>query len=76
MAVICILWILIIEVDEQMQTLAVSIGYLIYDLGCCQFEKEVKLDNAIHHIVSIVGLVAGLSYKRVFYFSNVYEYFC
>ncbi|KAL8532247.1 hypothetical protein ACS0TY_008740 [Phlomoides rotata] len=49
---------------HQMQTLAMTIGYLIYDLGCCQFDKEVKLDNAIHHVVSIVGLIAGLSYKR------------
>lgn len=48
-----------------METLAVSVGYLIYDLVCCQFEKHVKLDNTVHHLVSITGLVAGLSYQRV-----------
>lgn len=48
-----------------METLAVSVGYLIYDLVCCQFEKQVKLDNTVHHLVSIIGLVAGLAYQRV-----------
>lgn len=49
---------------KQMETLAVSVGYLIYDLVCCQFEKQVKLDNTVHHLVSIIGLVAGLAYQR------------
>lgn len=47
----------------QMQTLAVTIGYLIYDLICCVFDNHVNLDNSIHHLVSIVGLGAGLSYQ-------------
>ncbi|XP_022862458.1 transmembrane protein 136-like [Olea europaea var. sylvestris] len=47
-----------------MQTLAVTVAYLIYDLVCCLFDKRVKLDNTIHHLVSIVGLVAGLAYQR------------
>ncbi|KAK3019812.1 hypothetical protein RJ639_004805 [Escallonia herrerae] len=47
----------------QMQALAVSLAYLIYDLICCLFDKHIKLDNSIHHLVSIVGIGAGLSYK-------------
>ncbi|KAK2971483.1 hypothetical protein RJ640_020889 [Escallonia rubra] len=47
----------------QMQALAVSLAYLIYDLVSCLFDKHVKLDNSIHHLVSIVGIGAGLSYK-------------
>lgn len=49
----------------QMRTLAVSVAYLIYDLVCSQFNKDIKIDNAIHHLVSIVGLCAGLAYQRV-----------
>lgn len=49
---------------QQMQTLAVSISYLIYDLVCCQFDKSVKIDTTIHHLVSITGLGAGLAYQR------------
>lgn len=49
---------------KQMETLAVSVGYLIYDLVCGIFEKQFKIDNAIHHLVSIIGLGAGLSYQR------------
>ncbi|KAI9200807.1 hypothetical protein LWI28_013422 [Acer negundo] len=49
----------------QMQTMAVSLAYLIYDLVCCLFDdKRVNLDNTIHHLVSIVGLVAGLAYQK------------
>ncbi|KAL2468316.1 Translocation associated membrane protein [Forsythia ovata] len=49
---------------HQMKTLGVTVAYLIYDLVCCLFDKRVKLDNIIHHLVSIVGLVAGLSCQR------------
>ncbi|KAL3840284.1 hypothetical protein ACJIZ3_024875 [Penstemon smallii] len=51
---------------KQMETLAVSVAYLLYDLICCLFDKKqvIKLDNTIHHLVSIVGLVAGLAYQR------------
>ncbi|KAH6765095.1 TRAM protein [Perilla frutescens var. frutescens] len=49
---------------NQMQALAVSVGYLIYDLVCCLFDKQVKLDNTVHHLVSIIGIVAGLAYQR------------
>ncbi|CAM8935917.1 unnamed protein product [Rhodiola kirilowii] len=48
----------------QMQSLAITVGYLIYDLICCLFDKRVNIDNAVHHIVSIVGLGAGLYYQR------------
>ncbi|KAM7514113.1 hypothetical protein LguiA_003696 [Lonicera macranthoides] len=47
----------------QMKTIGVSLSYMIYDLACCLFDKHVKLDNSIHHLVSIVGLAAGLSYQ-------------
>ncbi|KAK4429302.1 hypothetical protein Salat_1230500 [Sesamum alatum] len=50
---------------KQMQALAVTLGYLIYDLVCCLFDKQVlMLDNSIHHLVSIVGIGAGLAYQR------------
>ncbi|KAJ6681125.1 hypothetical protein OIU74_019577 [Salix koriyanagi] len=49
---------------SQMQTLAVSLSYLIYDLICCQFDKRVTIDNTIHHLVSIVGIGAGLAYGK------------
>ncbi|GAA0146149.1 hypothetical protein Leryth_024428 [Lithospermum erythrorhizon] len=51
---------------SQMKILAVSGAYLMYDLGCCLLDKQhgLKLDNAVHHIVSIVGVCAGLSYKK------------
>ncbi|XP_061356317.1 uncharacterized protein LOC133300749 isoform X1 [Gastrolobium bilobum] len=50
--------------SEQMQVLAVSLSYLIYDLVCCFFGERVNLDNIIHHFVSIVGLGAGLCYQK------------
>uniref|UniRef100_A0A2P2KAP1 TLC domain-containing protein n=1 Tax=Rhizophora mucronata TaxID=61149 RepID=A0A2P2KAP1_RHIMU len=49
---------------SQMKTLAVTVSYLIYDLACCFCDQQVDLDNAIHHLVSIVGLGAGLAYER------------
>ncbi|XP_038716501.1 TLC domain-containing protein 5-like isoform X1 [Tripterygium wilfordii] len=49
---------------EQMKAIAVSLSYLIYDLICSLFDKQAGLDNTIHHLVSIVGSVAGLTYKR------------
>ncbi|KAL9395005.1 hypothetical protein Peur_014290 [Populus x canadensis] len=49
---------------SQMQALAVSLSYLIYDLICCQFDKRVTIDNTIHHLVSIVGIGVGLAYGK------------
>jgi len=49
---------------KQMQALAVSQAYLIYDLICCLFDKHVKIDNMVHHLVGIVGIAAGLAYQR------------
>nr|XP_029123885.1 transmembrane protein 136 isoform X2 [Elaeis guineensis] len=46
-----------------MKTLAVSLSYLIYDLICCLFDNHVNLDNSVHHLVSIVGIGAGLAYQ-------------
>ncbi|CAN4122895.1 unnamed protein product [Withania somnifera] len=47
-----------------MKALAVTVAYLIYDFVCCLFDKQVKIDNLIHHWVSAVGLGAGLAYER------------
>ncbi|XP_057722640.1 uncharacterized protein LOC130936565 isoform X2 [Arachis stenosperma] len=47
-----------------MQVLAVSVSYLIYDLVCCLFGERVSMDNTIHHLVSILGLGAGLCYQK------------
>ncbi|XWS21023.1 hypothetical protein CRYUN_Cryun30bG0019400 [Craigia yunnanensis] len=49
---------------KQMQTLAVTVAYLIYDLICCLFDERFSLDNTVHHLVSIVGLGAGLVYQK------------
>ncbi|OMO75224.1 hypothetical protein COLO4_26242 [Corchorus olitorius] len=49
---------------KQRQALAITVAYLIYDLICCLFDEKVSLDNAIHHLVSIVGLGAGLVYQK------------
>ncbi|EPS59582.1 hypothetical protein M569_15222, partial [Genlisea aurea] len=49
---------------QQMQTLAVSLSYLMYDSVCNLFEKQSKPDMAIHHLVSIVGIVSGLVNQR------------
>lgn len=38
---------------------------MIYDLVCCFFERRISLDNSIHHLVSIVGIGAGLAYEKV-----------
>ncbi|WCJ35244.1 TRAM LAG1 and CLN8 (TLC) lipid-sensing domain containing protein [Euphorbia peplus] len=47
----------------QIRALSITIAYLIYDLICCLFDKRFNLDNTIHHLVSIVGLGAGLNYQ-------------
>ncbi|MCL7021728.1 hypothetical protein MKW94_009904 [Papaver nudicaule] len=48
----------------QMQTLAVTLAYMIYDLMCCFFGPgHFNIDNAVHHLVSIIGIGAGLSYQ-------------
>ncbi|KAJ8762333.1 hypothetical protein K2173_007491 [Erythroxylum novogranatense] len=49
---------------SQMRALAVSVSYLIYDMVCCFFDKRFNLDNAVHHLVSIVGIGAGLAYQK------------
>nr|GEV32540.1 zinc finger, CCHC-type [Tanacetum cinerariifolium] len=48
----------------QMRVLGVSVAYLIYDLVCCLFGKNIKIDNLLHHFVSIVGIGASLVYKK------------
>lgn len=56
----------LITLGMQMQTLAVTLSYLIYDLVCCHFDdKPLSLDNSIHHLVGIVGIGAGLFYQMV-----------
>ncbi|PON90963.1 TRAM/LAG1/CLN8 domain containing protein [Trema orientale] len=49
---------------KQVRTLAVTLSYLIYDLICCLFDKQFSLDNTFHHLVSIVGIAAGLAYGK------------
>ncbi|KAL6982741.1 hypothetical protein U1Q18_016131 [Sarracenia purpurea var. burkii] len=48
----------------QMQTLAMSLGYMIYDLACCLLNKQLQFDDSIHHLVSIIGFGAGLAYEK------------
>ncbi|PON90962.1 TRAM/LAG1/CLN8 domain containing protein [Trema orientale] len=49
---------------QQMKTLAVSLSYLIYDLIFCLFDKKFSIDNSVHHLVSIVGIGAGLAHGK------------
>lgn len=50
-----------------MQTLAVTLSYLIYDIVCCLFEDRISVDNTIHHLVGIIGISAGLHYQKVLF---------
>ncbi|XBI17369.1 hypothetical protein VPH35_059440 [Triticum aestivum] len=49
---------------RQMKSLAVTLSYMIYDAACCHLNGDVRLDNTVHHLVSIVGIGAGLAYQR------------
>ncbi|KAL0649650.1 hypothetical protein Bca4012_092341 [Brassica carinata] len=49
---------------QQMDTMAFSLSYMIYDLICCQFDQVISMDNAVHHFVSILGFVAGFAYQK------------
>ncbi|KAI0522393.1 hypothetical protein KFK09_004772 [Dendrobium nobile] len=48
----------------QMKTLAITLSYMIYDFICCQFDKQMSIDNSVHHVVSIVGIGSGLVYEQ------------
>lgn len=50
---------------EQMRALGVTLAYLIYDLVCCWYDKNLKIDNLVHHLVCIVGIGIGLAHERV-----------
>lgn len=49
---------------RQMKALAVTLAYMVYDAACCHLHGDVRLDNTVHHLVSIVGIGAGLAYRR------------
>ncbi|TVU22538.1 hypothetical protein EJB05_32245 [Eragrostis curvula] len=49
---------------SQMKALAVTLSYMVYDAACCHLHGDVRLDNTVHHLVSIVGIGAGLAYRR------------
>ncbi|XP_009611757.1 uncharacterized protein LOC107799721 [Nicotiana tabacum] len=49
---------------KQMRALAMTAAYLIYDFVCCLFDKNVKIDNLIHHLVCVIGIGAGHAYER------------
>ncbi|GLJ19308.1 hypothetical protein SUGI_0347600 [Cryptomeria japonica] len=46
----------------QIRALAVSLSYFIYDFICCLFVTPISISNCIHHTVSILGLLGGISY--------------
>jgi len=48
-----------------MKALAVTLAYMVYDAACCHLNGDTRLDNTVHHLVSIVGIGAGLAYQRV-----------
>ncbi|KAF5792517.1 putative TRAM/LAG1/CLN8 domain-containing protein [Helianthus annuus] len=43
--------------------LELSLAYFIYDLVCCWLDNNIGIDNLAHHLVSIVGIGAGLAYE-------------
>uniref|UniRef100_A0A0E0JGP2 TLC domain-containing protein n=1 Tax=Oryza punctata TaxID=4537 RepID=A0A0E0JGP2_ORYPU len=47
-----------------MKALAVTVSYMVYDAACCYLNDDVRVDNTVHHLVSIVGIAAGLAYRR------------
>ncbi|CAH2035379.1 unnamed protein product [Thlaspi arvense] len=49
---------------QQMETMAFSLSYMIYDLICSHFDEVLSIDNAVHHSVCILGFVAGLCYRK------------
>ncbi|XP_066306021.1 uncharacterized protein [Miscanthus floridulus] len=49
---------------RQMRALAVTLAYMVYDAACCHLNGDTRLDNTVHHLVSIVGIGAGLAYQR------------
>ncbi|KAJ4895063.1 hypothetical protein Rs2_21857 [Raphanus sativus] len=49
---------------QQMETIAFSLSYMIYDLICSHFDQVLSIDNAVHHSVCILGFVAGLCYRK------------
>ncbi|XP_039032449.1 uncharacterized protein LOC120167525 isoform X2 [Hibiscus syriacus] len=49
---------------KQRQALGVTVAYFIYDLICCLFDHRFSFDNAVHHLVGIVGLGAGLAFRK------------
>ncbi|CAL4950607.1 unnamed protein product [Urochloa decumbens] len=49
---------------RQMRALAFTLSYMVYDAACCHLNGDVRLDNTVHHLVSIVGIGAGLAYQR------------
>ncbi|XP_062190609.1 uncharacterized protein LOC133893566 [Phragmites australis] len=49
---------------RQMKALAITLSYMVYDAACCHLNGDVRLDNTVHHLVSIVGIGAGLAYQR------------
>ncbi|XP_078174734.1 TRAM, LAG1 and CLN8 (TLC) lipid-sensing domain containing protein [Carex rostrata] len=48
----------------QMRALAVTLSYMIYDLIATISGDNFTVDNAVHHLVSIVGIGAGLAYQK------------
>jgi TLC domain len=50
---------------EQLKLLLFSLGYFVYDMVCClwieMIENRLDLATAFHHVVTILGLVVGVS---------------
>jgi hypothetical protein len=54
-----------------MRALALTLSYMVYDAASCHLNGDVRLDNTVHHLVSIVGIAAGLAYQRVRYINQL-----
>ncbi|CAM6083246.1 unnamed protein product [Calypogeia fissa] len=43
----------------QMRAITVSLSYFIYDFFCCLLDVPIDYSNAVHHLITIMGLAFG-----------------
>nr|GME00164.1 transmembrane protein 136-like [Ipomoea batatas] len=48
---------------SPLQTLLITLGYMVHDLVCCLYYKKIKASDALHHLVTCIGIGTGLVYQ-------------
>ncbi|XP_019156083.1 PREDICTED: transmembrane protein 136-like isoform X2 [Ipomoea nil] len=48
---------------SPLQTMVISLGYMVHDLVCCLYYEEIKGSDVLHHLVTCIGLGTGLLYQ-------------